>query len=257
MSAITRHTWPVILLALLVVCSSAHGQTKSMIVEDEPRSVAKALEYLEVLYGWPMTYEDAPYVHESDLVDITAQVSRAKVDDKILGIRRVNISFVYDGPSTYVPSKDDLPKALRAIREVLHSYNTSYGAEVFTLMQSDTTFHVVPIQLKNASGQIAKITPLLDTTISILPKHRTGLDLLREICRSLSLAPDYHVIVGIIPLKLFIDHTTTINASNETARSVIDRLFEEMNVPLSWQLFYDPGPHWYALNIHHVTPANK
>jgi hypothetical protein len=34
-------------------------------------------------------------------------------------------------------------------------------------------------------------------------------------------------------------------------------LLVEMDVPLSWQLFYDPGLQWYALNIREVSSANR
>ena len=43
---------------------------------NDPRPVACAAETLEKKYGWTITYEDPPYVHESELVDVTDKVRR-------------------------------------------------------------------------------------------------------------------------------------------------------------------------------------
>jgi len=52
-------------------------------------------------------------------------------------------------------------------------------------------------------------------------------------------------------------HESEVADVSVAARSVVSRLLQEFDIPLSWRLLYDPGLHWYVLNIHAVTPANK
>jgi hypothetical protein len=241
---------------LLALYGAAYAASQATAVHD-PRPVAKAVAKLEMIYGWPITYEDPPYAHPSDLVDVTASVRHDTQDNKTFIPRGGRLAFTYDLSSTNIPSMADVPAALTAIKRVLHSYANSRGAEMFTVMQADTIFHVVPTQFTNASGQLEKITPLLDMTISVPPKQRTGADLVDEICRTLSAATSQTVIVGTISTKTLGQHTTTVTASSAPARSVLDRLLQELDVPLSWRLLYDPSLRWYVLNVHPVTPANK
>jgi hypothetical protein len=68
--------------------------------------------------------------------------------------------------------------------------------------------------------------------------------------------------------------TTTMNASEESARSVLDRFFKEIKVgyaslpnkgsgtydvpsSMSWQFWGFPSPGPYGLRIHTVTPENR
>lgn len=86
---------------------------------------------------------------------------------------------------------------------------------------------------------------------------RTGTELLKNICQALSVTTNYRVVVGSIPDELFDQHRTSLTASSEPARNVLERLFQEMKTPLSWQPFYDPSAQWYGLNIDEVTRAGN
>jgi hypothetical protein len=136
-----------------------------------------------------------------------------------------------------------------------HSAALSDGGEMFSVIEGDGLLHVTPVDFIGSSGRREKIKPLLDLTISILPKQRTGADLVEEICHSLSLAAGQTVVTGTTPLSLLATRKTAVTASSEPARSVLDRLFKEIDIALSWQLFYDPGLRWYVLNIHAVRAA--
>jgi hypothetical protein len=139
-----------------------------------------------------------------------------------------------------------------AIMNMLQSYTVARGQEMFTVTQSNGQFHIVPTHFINALGNAEQLTPVLNTKITILPDSRNSADLVSEICQAVSLATGQNVDEGMIPLSGFMSHTTTITASNEEARSVLSRLLQEFDIPLSWQLFYGPEGRWYVLNIHAV-----
>ena len=262
--AIRRSIGHALLLTLLLFCycNVVSAESRSVTVKDA-RPVAKAVEALETIFRWPITYEDPPYVHESEMVDVTAQVRRDQQNSKRVMIpREGSFSFTYDVPSWQSESVGiEASTALQAatagaIAEVLRSYSAARGANMFTVIEDKGLFHVVPTQFIGASGGLEIAKPLLDTTISVLPKQRTGVDLVNEFCQSLTLATSQTVIPGSIPRKLLANHVTTITATNETARSVLSQFLGELSDDLSWQVFYDPGLRWYVLNIH-VVPGTK
>lgn len=61
------------------------------------------------------------------------------------------------------------------------------------------------------------------------------------------------VLVGTVPLNLFVHANVREGASNETARTVLMRTLGAVGRPLSWQLFCQPGTHMCAFNVHIVN----
>jgi hypothetical protein len=120
------------------------------------------------------------------------------------------------------------------------------------VLESNGLFHVVPARFVDVSGQVWEGGPLLDTKISVLPRQRTGLELIAEVCRSVSAATGQTVVEGSIPSGLLAG-TTLVTAADETARSVLSRFLAELPDNLSWRLLYDPGLQWYVLNIRVVS----
>ncbi len=55
---------------MLTVLGNASASPNTITVQSG-RPVGEAIEELEKKYGWEITYEDPPYVHYSDIVDVT------------------------------------------------------------------------------------------------------------------------------------------------------------------------------------------
>jgi hypothetical protein len=247
--------------SLFALSTTVHAESKSTVVSD-PRPLAKAVAQLEALCGFPVTYEDPPYVHDSEITDVTDKVQGARQNGKrVLIPKGGSFTFTFDLPAAGGYPGGGLRLSATAAEDVIASMLQSYAAtrneNMFAVTRSDRLFHVVPTHFINRSGKPEPLTPLLSTELTVSPKSRTGVDLVSEICRSLSLATGQTVVVGNVPSSLLANHPTTITASNEPARAVLSRLLQEFDIPLSWQLFYDPGFRLYVLNIHSVTPANR
>lgn len=260
MSFSSRLIRNLLLLSLFALSTTLRAESKSTAVSD-PRPVAKAVAQLEALYGFPVTYEDPPYVHDHEITDVTDQVQGARQNGKrVLIPKGGSFTFTFDLPDAGAhPGGGLLLSAMAAedvVANMLQSYAATRNGDMFTVTRSDRLLHVVPTRFVNRSGKPEQLTPLLSTELIVSPQSRTGFDLVSEICRSLSLATGQSVVVGNVPSSLLANHPTTITASREPARAVLSRLLQEFDVPLSWQLFYDPGLRLYVLNIHAVTPAN-
>jgi len=260
MSVTYRFIRNLLLLFLLAFSATVHAQSKSKVVSD-PRPVAKAVAQLETLYGFPVTYEDPPYVHDSEITDVTDKVQSAQHNGKrVLIPKGGTFTFTFDLPAAGAYPGGGLLLSDAAAKDVivnmLKSYAATRNGDMFNVTRSGRLFHVVPTHFIDRSGKSEPLAPLLSTELIVSPRSRTAGDLVSEICRLLSLATGRSVVVGNVPSSLLANHPTTITASREPARAILSRLLQEFDVPLSWQLFYDPGLHLYVLNIHAVTLSN-
>ena len=105
---------------------------------------------------------------------------------------------------------------------------------------------------------MTKTGSILDVKISFNEKERTGLETLDVIIEEVRKAAPHEVkkvTGGMVPLNLMSQSNIRMGASQETARTALAHLMEKFRYKLSWQLFYDPGLKWYALNIHVVLAA--
>lgn len=253
-----------LLVPALCALGAAGAET---ITVNSGRPVADAARKLESLYNWAITYEDPPYAYSGDLQDANAPQRRAARDagrpeGKVLMTPRdVSFSFTLgdgaramgDGPRTTTRAPETITR--EAILTMLRSYSASLGGiDTFTLTDSNGLFHIIPTQVRNAAGVFEKFTPLLDRTVIIPPGRRSGEDLVRQICQSLSEQSGAEVSPGAGPSNQLVQHLTSISSGpNETARSLLSRLFAELRLPASWKLSYSPG--LYVLNVHLVETA--
>jgi hypothetical protein len=256
------------LLTWLAFCGPASAEKVTV---RGPRPVADAVRKLEKRYGWPITYEDPPWVYKGDTKVVTPRTPK---DGKRAGEGAPRIAPPRGGAFTFVMGDADLtfimgdvarpwrgrrsfePVARDAILAMLKSYSRSIGgAEIFALTESDDMFHVVPVQRRDASGKMERIVPLLDTPVSIPGKPNTLSALLNAIFRSLTESTGTRVGVPMAP-----PHTPIYISAEpgESARSVLSRAIAEQKRlgPLSWALFYTSN--WgYMLNFHTVDTSSR
>jgi hypothetical protein len=64
-----RHV--MIAMVLMVTCFGNACASPNTLTVQDARPVAKAIQELENRYGWRITYEDPPYIHNSDITDVT------------------------------------------------------------------------------------------------------------------------------------------------------------------------------------------
>lgn len=298
---ISTITKSILLLAVLGFCqlgitqsANAPASEYKTVSTTVGRPVAVAVEMLEKIYDWPITYEDPITVNESLLEDVTEQVQRTPdPTHRVICQKLGTLSFTYKLPASGASpgggrlqnKAETEAKVADALSSVLEGYANSRGLETFTVTEEDGVFHVFPINYLNEAGKLQQMTPILDTKITILPKQRTRVALLEEICKSLTDSTGISVTPGMFPFNrgsLQAQTFTTIAGTDMTARSLLSQLIAELAAPISqnsvihipggetrqwnsvvdkggptsWRLLYGPG--WgFALNIHKVIPANR
>jgi len=215
------------------------------------RPVAEAIRMLEARYGWIITYEDPPYAYAGDIADVTEQVSRDSYKYPKGGGSRVLVPK--GGELDFsVPSQTGLPSDPVLVVQQLLMTSTQYGR--FRLEKDHTMIHVIPTAMRSISGKWVPTKPALDTLITLPAKERSGMQTLEAVCAAISNASRMRVVVGTVPLNLFMQYKDHQGAASQEARQVLVQLFERMSSGknLSWRLLYGPGTKRYVLNIHVV-----
>lgn len=257
-------------LALVLFAGGAWGQTASLtLTVDDPRPLAAACDKIEELSGFAVNYEDGPYANAIDLRDVTDQVltpnQRASAGPDF------HIIVPRGGPlSATVPvqaSNSKIGSLAEAQDAALAFVNANKSSgQVFHSELGNVALFVWPEMLKDASGNLQPVTPVLSAQISFPQASRTAFETLRLILQAVSQATGSNVDIGTIPIKGFAISKVNIGADKEPARSVIIRLFQAMItsnganaalVPptLSYRLFYGYNVRGYALNVHMLAGA--
>jgi hypothetical protein len=232
--------------------SGPQTDQRALIDVDDPRPLAAAAEILERRYGWVITYEDPPYVYPADIADVTAQVRRDLASNpRVLVPNGGPFRFTYG-----VPAVTSAAEASAILKGLLEEYHRSGHPGVFRLVQTGTTFHVVPSEAKNVQGISQATSSLLDMPISIHSGGRTDLQMLEAVVQALGRATGAKIWLGSAPLNLLMQTHDYASVTNAPARTVLMRMLEGTGQNLSWQVFCSPGPvRDCALNVHAVKKA--
>ena len=252
------------LLAVLASSCTAGSVTVAFV---DPRPIDEAIQKLESEYGWPITYEEPPWVFGGDLIDVTAQVRRDGKSASEPGIKQIlvprSLSLFVEleerlrqEPGTRAPEAE----ARAAIQAVLKSYSGLVGGvEMFTLTDSDGVFHIIPTLRKNEAGRLERAAPVLDMLVDIPPGERTFYELVIAVCQSVSSQTGYRIdgAPNTSPSgNRNALRTAIASRPGESARSILSRVFAEfaMPQPVSWSLLHESG--WgYALNVRVVNTS--
>lgn len=257
-----------LVLGIGLVAGVAYGQVARegiILSATGPRPLVKATDELEGRYGIPVSYEDAAYAYEGDLVDETDPAYKISHP----GIRALGVksgSVVLRGNlNALVRSPAD---AMSLFQSVLDDHVRAGNPGEFALVQSGDGVVIVPIRVREASGILVPDQSPLEVRISLPDLERTDLETLYAICAAIQANSGRTVRVGTTPFLGLRSSDTrgsyyvTIGASNEPARGVLQRTLAGLQwadpltqgpiLKMAWWLLYDPGERVYALNVHQV-----
>ena len=235
--------------AMIVVCQGQDQPPVKLSVND-PRPVAEAVKQLQEKYGWIITYEDPRLSNESDLLDETDPKYRQAHPGGKRALTPKGGALEISYFVSPVTGKPENPREL--LQMLLNAHAASDNPGRFELKQTGRVFHVIPEQVKDVRGRWAHQASILEIPITFPEKERSVLETLETITSALSSASQMKIVIGAIPLNLFVRHRTTQSASSEPARDVLIRTLDSTNRKFSWRLLHDPGVNMLALNVRSV-----
>ena len=228
-----------------------HEAKVSMSVSDA-RPVAFGAKALEQQYGWIITYEDPPYLHESELTDVTEQVRR-DLDKykpgeapKVIVPKGGSLAFQFDVD----PATDKPADAALVVQQLLDAYALTGHPGIFRVERDDERLHIIASAYKDKDGVLKTLQSVFDVRITFAPQKRDGIQLLDAFCSAVTQASGTHVVFATVPTNLLHQHKTESGATNEKARDFLTHELNSINAKLSWQLFYNPVNATYYLNLH-------
>jgi hypothetical protein len=208
------------------------------------------MQILERKYGFVITYEDPPYIYETDIEDHTVPEWKLAHPNghRALGPKRGRLEITYQTPPG--PIKPDEIRSV--IQKLLDAHAETNNPGRFRVLQEGEMFHVIPIQVRGSSGSLVSVNSILDTPISFPEQERTVMETLEIIANSVSKATGMKVITGTVPMNLLFNTSSRQGATNEKAKDALINALKATNTKLSWRLLYGPGWKWYVLNVHWV-----
>ena len=231
------------LTATLVLCGGALlGAQQDDLFVNDPRPMAAMAEKIERQTGWTITYEDPSYQFAADTTESTDEDAFGK---RVRDMREVPFVFTLDA----VKRKD----AVRAIRELVDTFEMRTGGQKFKVIAAKGMIHLVPELHRDKGGMRAAQRPAFDTRISLRAGKRSLMDFMIEFTEVLSQESGRRIDLGIMALNLMLNTQVELPAfKNTEARAVLREAFSRSGLKLSWQLFGGYDVAQQALNVHPV-----
>lgn len=250
-----------------LVAGVGYGQTEVIFSITGPAPLAQAAEKFEMLYGIPVSYEDATYVWDGDLDDHTdpGYARSHPVGSRALDPKGGSLVLRANPLMRPIHSASD---AMPLLQSLVDDHGKAEYPGQFKLITNGDGVDIVPVAVKDVSGILVPDQSLLETRISLPELKRTGDQMLNEICQAIRANTGKNIGVGSNDFRSLY-YSATIGADNEVARSVLERTLSGLqsvggqNTPIpkaAWSLRYSPGLKIYLLNVRQVrvevhTPA--
>ncbi len=211
--------------------------------------LAVAARVLERRHGAAITYEDPVYAGDSDLVPSTTRMMAESGFGQPRVVRLAHLGFSY--PVSGVRGQ---PEDLAAVVQQAIDLHASAGNPGrFRLEREGEVLHIVPAQVRGASGQWEAVTPVLDTQLNLGGAERNLEDTLALILQSVNRATKAHIASLQEPINVERRIQWKPGAGAESARTLITRLVGQLPGKSSWSLKYEPRNGMMAFEIHEVA----
>ena len=237
--------------AVLLLCGSASGQAKDeFIIVDGARPVAAAVHELIKRHPVVITYEDPRYAYAGDLKDVTDQIRNPLAPPRTDGHRAL---VPVGGPIQVryaVSSATNTPVDLaETLESIVQAKAALPAGGRFRVERSGNVFHVVPSQVRDASGRWVQHTSVLDVAITLKTGELTGFEMVSAILNEISARNGVKLGIGAIPINSLMRYRGVVEANNEPARALLLRTLQGISERFTWSLSYDPVGKMYAFSI--------
>jgi hypothetical protein len=249
--------WVLVILVVAGVGSGvkADAQQESIrdvISVDNARPLAEVVKALEQRYGVVITYEDPPYNHASQRVDVSQLVRR---DRGLAGVRTFvpsggRFSFEYSVKPGLGPEQFG-----GVLTRLLQQYRSTDYAHSFRLQKTDAIYHIVPMGRRGESGGDEDYEAILSSDVPLVRREgpHSALEALTHLVNMVQQTAGVSVEIATVPVNLLNRTEVSDPPAHSPARSELLRILRSTGEQLSWRLLYDPnGNGKFYLNIHSV-----
>ena len=151
---------------------------------------------------------------------------------------------------------NDVAARKQVLQQLVNGDAKAGFSPAFELRESEGRLHVVPTRVRDQSGVLRPISPLLDTRVAIPVEQRNGNRFIHDLVDAISQSIGRQVIVGITPANILAQYETSTAYENLPARQVLEEFLKGMprGDRCAWQFLCQGGT--CVLNLHVVLELN-
>lgn len=215
---------------------------------DDARPLAAALDKLSRLLRVPICYEDPPWSHPSQLMEVTIpnKVEPTSPHGSAIVPRR------YRWEARLVPkgNASDEVRVLDLLDQLIEQYHGSGLPGTFEVTQSDRFFYVRPVAYKAKDGKLVPYDSPMDQVLTIPPTEGSIDSLIGQVLDEIDGATPWSSIGGgMIYIKPFFSEQGALEAGEEPAWRVLQSVLEQSEVPVFWVMFFAPELNRFSVSI--------
>ncbi len=145
------------------------------------------------------------------------------------------------------------------LAKVIEDYNATDNPGKYVLRTSaDGQFTVVGTEVRDETGALQEVRPILCTRVTIQKQGRNVYDTATAILSALSAAAGKDAIMISVPNNLFSDAQVTVGGDDVEARQLLRQALDGTHRPLQYDLGFDPDNSGvYILNVSVATKAES
>lgn len=247
------------ILVFLGAVGVAGAQMNFQAAVEDPRPLLAAINAVQERSGIAINYEDVPIQFAGDKVDVTERVQSVRQRAANPGVR---IEIPRGGAAVFSSSipGDHIADSLdNVILGFLEQHAAAAFPGRYNWDRAGAIPSVVPVGVRDQSGQWVQISSVLRKSVYLPTKERTAAALLEEIVKQVAEGRDFRIGVARAPIQLFTTTRLISGANGEAAADVINQLLIKLSAGhakdsrsasiMSYRLLYDPGIKWYLLSI--------
>jgi len=223
-----------------------HDGHQVTVVANDSLPLLQAIDALRLEYGWQVNWESAPSYSDFDLVDDTspkwriAHPTEAGVTRPAGGV----FTATFPEPDTSDPGAERL-----AITRLLQRYNATDNPGRYVLRaEPNGQLAVIGEQVRDETGALRRISPVLDTPITLTRAERTVEETINLIFAALESATGKRIVFAELSHSLFINTHVNIGGERIKARELLEQAFASTQRPILYDLCYNADVPAYIIS---------
>jgi hypothetical protein len=229
-----------------------HSGATVTVTANDSMPLSQAIDALRLEYGWRINVESAPCYSRFDLADDTGPEWRAAHPDSrgvtgpSGGLFIANFTDPGDG--------SDFSAEYRTISAIVNAYNATNNPGRYVLLRGPYGgLTVVGTGVRDETGALVEVPPLLGAHINLVASSRTVEGTLEAIRGALQLATGKEVLDGDFSHSLLLNTHATVGGEGVAARELLEEALSSTGRALEYDLSYDADSDNYVLNTYSVA----
>jgi hypothetical protein len=227
-----------------------HSGEVVTVTANSPVPLFQVISGIREEYGWRINWESAPGYSRFDLVDDTGPKWRAAHPDAKGVTRPAGGVFVASFPE---PTDTSAAAERDVLEKVIQEYNATENPGKYALRaDTDGQFAVVGTQVRDETGALRELPPLLDTPVSMSRTTSDFDDAIRSILAALQSATGTRIVNATFG-RVSGTEQVTVGGERLSGRNLLNQALASTKLPLQYDLLYDADLQAYGLTVSLAT----